>query len=72
MSIDLPLNSMSIAEKVQLLEQVWDSLCQDKGEVRSPQWHAAILAERQRQIASGEMTVSPWLEAKERLQKLGQ
>ncbi len=36
MSIELTLNSMSVGEKVQLLEQVWDSLCRHTGDVRSP------------------------------------
>jgi putative addiction module component (TIGR02574 family) len=72
MPIELPLSSMSVGEKVQLLEQVWDNLCHHSGEVRSPEWHSAILKERQRQIENGEMSVSPWSEAKERLRKLGQ
>ncbi len=71
MPIELPLNTMTVGEKVQLLEQVWDNLCQQSGDVRSPEWHAAILHERKRQIENGTMTVSPWSEAKERLQKLG-
>jgi putative addiction module component (TIGR02574 family) len=71
MSIELPLSTMTVSEKVQLLEQVWDDLCRQSGEVRSPDWHAAILQERQRQIENGTMSVSPWSEAKERLQKLG-
>jgi len=62
---------MSVGEKVQLLEQVWDDLCRQSGAVRSPDWHAAILNERMRQIENGTMSVSPWTEAKERLQKLG-
>jgi len=71
MRIELQLNTMSVGEKVQLLEQVWDDLCRQSGEVRSPDWHAAILNERMRQIENGTMSVSPWTEAKERLQKLG-
>ena len=71
MPIELQLNTMSVGEKVQLLEQVWDDLCRQSGEVRSPDWHAAILNERMRQIENGTMSVSPWTEAKERLQKLG-
>jgi len=62
---------MSVGEKVQLLEQVWDDFCRQSGEVRSPDWHAAILNERMRQIKNRTMSVSPWTEAKERLQKLG-
>lgn len=71
MPIELPLNTMSIGEKIQLLEQVWDNLCRQSGDVRSPEWHAAILSERKRQIENGKMTVAPWSEAKERLQNLG-
>jgi putative addiction module component (TIGR02574 family) len=71
MSFEIPLSTMSVGEKVQLLEEVWDNLCQQSGDVRSPEWHAAILNERQRQIENGTMAVSSWSEAKERLQKLG-
>ena len=71
MPFELPLDTMSVAEKVQLLEKVWDNLCRESGDVRSPEWHASILKERQRQIENGTMTVSPWAEAKERLLKLG-
>jgi putative addiction module component (TIGR02574 family) len=71
MPIELPLNTMSVEEKVQLLEQVWDNLCRQSGDVRSPEWHAVILNERKKQIENGTMAVSPWSEAKERLQKLG-
>ena len=71
MPFELPLNSMTVGEKIQLLEQVWDNLCLQSGDVRSPEWHAAVLQQRQKQIEDGTMTVSPWSEAKERLQKLG-
>ncbi|MFN4906524.1 MAG: addiction module protein [Planctomycetota bacterium] len=71
MATELPLSTMSVGEKIQLLEQLWDDLCRHSGEVRSPEWHAEILKERQRQIENGTMSVSPWSEAKERLQKLG-
>ena len=71
MPLELPLNTMSVGEKVQLLEQVWDNLCQQSGDVRSPEWHAAILIERQKQIEDGRMSVSIWTEAKERLRNLG-
>jgi putative addiction module component (TIGR02574 family) len=68
---ELPLSTMSVGEKIQLLEQVWDNLCHQSGDVRSPEWHSAILKERQKQIEAGRMSVSPWHEVKERLQKLG-
>ncbi|MHB0958213.1 MAG: addiction module protein [Pirellulaceae bacterium] len=72
MSIELPLDSMSVAEKLQLMELIWSSLCRHPGDVRSPEWHKAVLAERTRRLENGEATVASWNEAKSRLLKLGQ
>ena len=71
MAIDLPLDSLSVGEKLQILETVWASLCHNPADVASPDWHAKILAERTRRLESGEATVAPWSEAKQRLQNLG-
>jgi len=71
MSIDLPLESMSVAEKLRIMETVWASLCQKPADVASPEWHAKVLAERTRRLQSGEATVSTWSDAKRRLQELG-
>ena len=72
MSIDVSLESMSVADKLQLMETVWASLCQNPGDVQSPQWHEQVLAERTRRLENGEAAVSPWSDAKARLLKLGQ
>lgn len=72
MAIDIQLDGLSVAEKIQLLERVWDNLCHESGDVRSPEWHAAVLAERKRQIEDGTMAISSWKEARERLMKLGE
>ena len=72
MSIELPLNTMTVAEKIQLLETVWDNLCHESGDVKSPDWHRAVLDERTRRLETGNATVSPWAEAKARLLKIGQ
>ena len=72
MSIDLPLDSMSVAEKLEAMETIWSSLCQKPGDVQSPVWHEEVLAERTRRLASGKTSVSTWNDAKARLLKLGQ
>ncbi len=72
MSIELPLGAMSVTEKLQLMETIWSSLCQNPGDVQSPEWHKEVLAERGRRLASGVATVSTWDDAKTRLLKLGQ
>ncbi|TWU58506.1 putative addiction module component [Rubripirellula tenax] len=72
MSVDLPLDSMSVSEKMQVLETVWSSLCQNPGDVQSPEWHQQVLKERTQRLENGEASVSTWADAKARLLKLGQ
>jgi len=71
MSIDLPLDKMSVAEKLATMEAIWASLCNRPADVQSPEWHEKVLAERTRRLESGEATVSRWDEAKQRLRDLG-
>jgi putative addiction module component (TIGR02574 family) len=59
---------MPVAEKLQLMEALWDSLSARSGEsMDSPAWHQAELAERLHRLDSGEEPVAAWTEAKERL-----
>jgi len=71
MSIELPLERMTVAEKLHVMETIWASLCNKPTDVASPEWHAKVLAERARRLESGESTVSKWRDAKNRLQDLG-
>lgn len=58
---------LPLAEKLKLMESLWDSLCaQTNGDV-APEWHGAVLAERLRRLDSGEETLTPWAQAKERI-----
>ena len=68
--MELPLESMSAAEKVQLMEAIWSSLCKTPSDVQTPEWHREILAERTRRLEQGEATVSKWPDAKDRLLNL--
>lgn len=45
------IESMSVSEKLQAIETLWDAL--DEDEIESPAWHSEALAERKRLIASG-------------------
>jgi hypothetical protein len=69
MSIDLPLDSMSTSQKLEILEAVWASLCRNPSDVESPAWHAAVLIQRKRRLESGEATVSDWESAKQRIRE---
>jgi putative addiction module component (TIGR02574 family) len=71
MSVEIPLDGLSVSEKVRLLERVWDSLCTESGDVRSPEWHRELLETRKGRLEEGQATVSPWSEAKARLLDAG-
>lgn len=61
---DLP-----VAERLKLMEALWDSLCKSDSGVESPAWHGAVLDERMRLIDSGADAVTSWQEAKERIRR---
>ena len=62
---------MSVAEKVRLLESVWESQFAHPGDVQSPEWHREVLEDRRRRLEDGLATVSAWTDAKARLMQLG-
>jgi putative addiction module component (TIGR02574 family) len=71
MSVDLPLDSMTTSEKLQLMESIWDSL-RTIPDLPAPDWHREVLAERTRQIEAGEVEFSDWEDVKKRLDELGE
>ena len=52
MSITLPLDEMSTLERIQTMEELWDALCHEKNEIKSPAWHEDILINRKEKIES--------------------
>ena len=48
------IERMSVAERLQVMEQLWDALCRDAGEIVSPEWHREVLADRKARAQSGE------------------
>ena len=47
MHISLPLEKMTTSQKIDTMEIIWNSLCQDAGSVASPRWHGEILVQRE-------------------------
>jgi hypothetical protein len=64
------LDALTVAEKVRLLEQVWQSLCAQPDSIASPDWHSDVLMERRQRLLDGSATSIPWHEAKAQLQRL--
>lgn len=53
--MELPIQTMSIAQKLDAMEQLWTSL-RSSPDYNPPSWHGEILAERRRKIECGEAT----------------
>jgi Putative addiction module component len=60
----LPLNEMSVEEKLQTKETLWQSLSADPTAIESPGWHEEELVEREEKIESGEAKFVEWEKAK--------
>jgi putative addiction module component (TIGR02574 family) len=65
------IREMSMAERLQALEQLWDAVCRDDADVPSPTWHAAVLEERQARAARGDSRFLTLDQVKARLRHSG-
>ncbi len=64
MLVTLPLNKMSIEEKIKTMEAIWDDLCKNEDAYASPSWHENILHERENSILKGDDKFTDWGKAK--------
>ena len=69
MPVELPLDQMSLPEKLQLMEVLWENLSRRPEELPSPAWHGEVLAECRRRAESGEGVFSDWEVAKENIRR---
>jgi putative addiction module component (TIGR02574 family) len=47
------IKKMTVAERLQAMEAIWDSLLYDKEEIKTPEWHQEILEDRKEKIKNG-------------------
>ncbi len=69
MPATLPLNEMTVTEKLQAMEALWEDLSRNAAALESPEWHRDVLEARERRIASGEARFSDWEQAKADIRK---
>ena len=65
----LPLNEMSVEEKLQTMEAIWENLSANPGQIVSPGWHEEELRIREFQVASGEAKFVDCENAKEEIRR---
>jgi len=69
MSVTLPLSEMTLAEKLQVMETLWEDLSRNADALESPAWHKTVLDARERKIQSGEARFIDWEQAKTEIRK---
>jgi hypothetical protein len=69
MEATLPLDKMSVAEKLHAMELLWADLSRHEAQLESPAWHGEVLNDRAAKIKSGQETFVDWETAKKELRK---
>jgi hypothetical protein len=67
MPISIPLDQMSVEEKLQAMESLWDDLRARAPDIASPDWHGEILGEREKAIERGDEQFEDWVTAKKNI-----
>ncbi len=65
----LPIEQLSLAEKLLLMERLWTDLSRRAGDIPSPDWHGDIFKEREAAIREGRTAFVEWDDAKQRLRE---
>ena len=60
MSIDLPLDKMTLADKLEAMELLWADISKRPGQLPSPAWHKDVLDERRRLVEAGQLKFVDW------------
>lgn len=61
------IETLTRAEKLRMLETLWDDLTHDSATMSSPAWHGDALKSAERAHASGQADFIDWETAKQRL-----
>lgn len=72
MKVTLPLKEMTTAEKLALMELLWEDLCRTPEEIPTPAWHGEVLAAREQLLREGKTHFRDFEEVRDRLRKAAQ
>jgi putative addiction module component (TIGR02574 family) len=63
----IPIESFTVAEKLLLMERLWEDLSKQPSNVVPPEWHGDVLVARLAAVKEGRTDFVDWDSAKERL-----
>ena len=61
------IGRLTSAEKLKLVEELWDDIAASEGQLPIPDWHRQVLAEDEAIYKANPTEGSPWPEVKARL-----
>lgn len=67
MEAALPLERMTVAEKLRAMEALWADLSRNADAFDSPAWHEEVLREREQRVHEGKESHLDWDVAKKQL-----
>lgn len=67
MAVEIQVDQMTVEEKLQAMEVLWDALRQNEADVPVPQWHKDLLDEREARLQRGETKFIDWETAKRQI-----
>ena len=65
----LDVRHLSVSERIALMERLWESLSVPDGLSEPPEWHQAVLRERESEWRERHAVSQDWVEAKEEIRK---
>jgi len=65
----LQIKRLPIAERVALVEDIWDSIAEDTSQVEVPDWHRTIIRERLAKYLNQADAGTPWPEVRKRIEQ---
>jgi putative addiction module component (TIGR02574 family) len=60
------LHKLSVADKMEVVQTLWDDIAKEQSMVGMPDAHKKILDERMHKISSGEAIFKPWSEIQQK------
>ena len=63
----IEIDKLDVDERLELLEEIWESLSSDPGQVPLPEAHRVVLDKRLDEIEAGDDRGIPWREVLDRI-----
>ncbi|PKL43974.1 MAG: addiction module antitoxin RelB [Candidatus Riflebacteria bacterium HGW-Riflebacteria-1] len=60
MQIELPLDQMTLSDKLEVMETLWQSLSREPCHLPSPEWHRDVLLERKKLADDQKLEFLDW------------